>query len=71
VIDAQDRRAFRVRLTPAGQRLFKKMAAEHERWIVELFDGLPAKGAQQLAGLLNDLKIHVRRQTRQRLESPV
>jgi hypothetical protein len=47
------------------------MAAEHERWIVELFDGLPAKGAQQLAGLLNDLKIHVRRQTRQRLESPV
>jgi DNA-binding MarR family transcriptional regulator len=71
VIDAQDRRAFRVRLTPAGQRLFKKMAAEHERWIVELFEGLPAKGAQQLAGLLNDLKIHVRRQTRQRMESPV
>jgi len=71
VIDSEDRRAFRVRLTPAGQRLFKKMAAEHERWIIDLFDGLPVKGAQQLAGLLNDLKSHVRRQMQQRLETPL
>jgi DNA-binding MarR family transcriptional regulator len=71
VIDSQDRRAFRVRLTPSGQRLFKKMAAEHERWITDLFDGLPVKGVQQLAGLLNDLKAQVRRQTRQRMENPV
>jgi DNA-binding MarR family transcriptional regulator len=60
-IDAQDRRAFRVKLTASGQRLFKRMAAEHERWIIDLFEGLPTKGKQQLAGLLNELKIHVRR----------
>jgi DNA-binding MarR family transcriptional regulator len=63
VVDPQDRRAFRVKLTPGGQRLFKKMAAEHERWVIDLLEGLPAKGKQQLAGLLNDLKVHVRRQT--------
>ncbi|HEV7610896.1 MAG TPA: MarR family transcriptional regulator [Steroidobacteraceae bacterium] len=66
VIDAQDRRAFRVKLTPSGQRLFKRMAAAHERWIVNLFDALPAKSKQRLAGLLQDLKIHVRRQERPR-----
>jgi DNA-binding MarR family transcriptional regulator len=60
-IDSQDRRAFRVKLTASGQRLFKRMAAEHERWIIDLFEGLPTKGKQQLAGLLNELKIHVRR----------
>src|SRR6202011_3925193 len=36
VIDSEDRRAFRVRLTTSGQRLFKRMAAAHERWIIEL-----------------------------------
>jgi len=63
VVDPLDRRAFRVKLTPGGQRLFKKMAADHERWVVDLFDGLPSKSKQQLAALLNDLKLHVRRQT--------
>jgi DNA-binding MarR family transcriptional regulator len=63
VVDPQDRRAFRVKLTQGGQRLFKKMAAEHERWVIDLLEGLPFKGKQQLAGLLNDLKVHVRRQT--------
>jgi DNA-binding MarR family transcriptional regulator len=60
VVDSQDRRAFRVKLTPSGQRLFKKMSAEHERWVIDLFDGLPSKGKQLLAGLLHELKIHVR-----------
>lgn len=63
VVDPLDRRAFRVKLTPSGQRLFKKMAADHERWVVDLFDGLPPKGKQHLAVLLSDLKLHVRRQT--------
>jgi DNA-binding MarR family transcriptional regulator len=70
VNDSQDRRAFRVKLTPSGQRLFKKMAAEHERWIIGLFEGLPTKGKQQLAGLLNDLKNHVRRRKRLSSETP-
>ena len=71
VIDSQDRRAFRVKLTPSGQRLFKKMAAEHERWIIDLLEGLPSRGKQQLAGLLNHLKNHVRQRTRLRPESPL
>jgi DNA-binding MarR family transcriptional regulator len=71
VIDSQDRRAFRVKLTPSGQRLFKKMAAEHERWIIDLLEGLPSRGKQQLAGLLNHLKNHVRQRTRLRPENPV
>lgn len=71
VIDARDRRAFRVKLTPIGQRQFKRMAAEHERWIIDLFDGLPAKGKQQLAGLLHGLKDHVRRRERLRGEDTV
>ena len=66
VIDSHDRRAFRVKLTPSGQRLFKRMSAEHERWIIDLFEGLPFKGKQILAGLLNDLKVHVRRYDRGR-----
>lgn len=71
VTDSRDRRAFRVKLTPSGQRLFKKMAAEHERWIVDLLDGLPSKGKQQLAVRLHDLKVHVGRQTRLRAENTV
>jgi DNA-binding MarR family transcriptional regulator len=71
VIDSQDRRAFRVKLTPNGQRLFKRMAAEHERWIIDLLEGLPSKGKQQLAGLLNHLKIHVRQRARLRSENPL
>ena len=59
--DLEDRRALRVKLTPSGQRLFKKMAAEHERWIIDLFARLPLRVKQRLAELLHELKIHVRR----------
>ena len=37
-----DRRAYNVRLTPKGKRQFEAMAAEHEAWIVALFEGYPA-----------------------------
>ena len=43
-----DRRAWIVRLTPAGRRAFEAMAREHERWILELFDGVDAKTVRQL-----------------------
>ena len=69
VIDALDRRAFRVKLTPSGQRLFKRMAVENERWVIDLFEGLPSKSKQQLAGLLHDLKIQARQQTRLGVEN--
>ena len=35
-----DRRVHAVHLTPAGRARFAAMAAEHERWIVELTAGL-------------------------------
>ncbi|MEW5862449.1 MAG: MarR family transcriptional regulator [Pseudomonadota bacterium] len=51
-----DRRAARVRLTPAGARAFAEMAREHERWIVELFAGLTRREHETLYALLAKLK---------------
>ena len=56
-----DRRAFRVRLTAAGRRQFRRMAAVHEAWIVELFDGWDATQKNQVHGLLATLKQHLTR----------
>ena len=38
-----DRRAFRIRLTRAGDKAFAEMASEHETWVVELLSGLSRK----------------------------
>ena len=51
-----DRRAFVVRLTPAGRRQFLRMAESHEAWVVKLFSGLPAPERRQLHALLARLK---------------
>ena len=56
-----DRRAFRVRLTAAGRRQFRRMAAVHEAWIVKLFDGWDATQKNQVHGLLATLKQHLTR----------
>ncbi len=61
--DAADRRALRVKLTGAGRRVFKKMAAQHEHWIGDLFGGLRPKRKAELAELLGELKGHVRKKT--------
>ena len=53
-----DRRAFTVRLTPAGKRAFALMARAHERWIVELFAGLSAREKGALFDALATLKEH-------------
>ena len=55
--DPADRRAFRVNLTKDGERQFRRMAAEHERWVVDLFEDLSAKDKRQLGDLLAKLKI--------------
>jgi DNA-binding MarR family transcriptional regulator len=60
VADADDRRAWRVRLTRTGKRAFAAMAAEHERWIVEAFAPLTAREMATMAALLARLKTHVR-----------
>lgn len=54
--DPSDRRAFTVRLTPAGQRQFKAMALAHEAWVAELLGGLPPQRQQLLFELLGELK---------------
>ena len=58
-VDATDRRVFRVKLTPEGERQFRRMATEHEQWVIQLFANLSAKQKKQLADLLGELKSHI------------
>ena len=58
--DPLDRRAYRVRLTATGRKVFRAMAEEHERWIVEAFAGLTRREINDLFALLGKLKTHVR-----------
>ncbi|GAB1383501.1 MAG TPA: MarR family transcriptional regulator [Ottowia sp.] len=53
-----DRRAFSVRLTPAGRKQFKAMAERHESWIVDAFAGLSSTEIQALHQLLGKVKHH-------------
>lgn len=54
-----DRRAYRVRLTPKGRKLFNEMARQHEDWIVEAFSALNEKDIAVLHKLLGKVKDHV------------
>jgi DNA-binding MarR family transcriptional regulator len=56
--DPDDQRASRVKLTKTGEQQFRRMAAEHERWVVELFDDLTVKQKTRLAELLAALKMN-------------
>lgn len=58
-VDPSDRRVYRVRLTAEGQRQFRRMAAEHEQWVIGLFQGMSARSKEQLAALLGELKHHI------------
>ena len=51
-----DRRAWLIRLTPAGRSLFKKMAKRHEVWIVQAFGSLSNDEMQHLHNLLGRVK---------------
>lgn len=53
---AKDRRIQRVALTDAGRKAFAAMAAEHERWIDEMFSGLSEDEAEELGSLLQKLR---------------
>jgi len=55
---AGDRRAWRVRLTARGRKLFNEMAQQHEAWIVDAFAALSAKEIAQLHRLLGKVKQH-------------
>jgi DNA-binding MarR family transcriptional regulator len=54
-----DRRAFSVRLTAAGRRQFRRMAATHERWIVEMFAAWSEPEKRRVHDLLAGLKLHL------------
>jgi len=54
-----DRRSYTVKLTAAGKRLFKRMAATHEQWVIELLEGWSPDEKTQVYGLLAGLKTHL------------
>ncbi len=56
-----DRRAIRLRLTPAGRARFDTIADEHERWVVSMFSGLTRAEQLALHELLGKLKTAVNR----------
>jgi len=51
-----NRRTFIVRLTPQGQSVFARMAAEHELWVIGLLGQLDAAEVEQLMQLLARVK---------------
>jgi len=58
-VDEADRRVFRVKLTTEGQRQFRRMAAEHEQWVIAMFGSLSVKQKKQLVELLGELKRNI------------
>ena len=57
--DLEDRRSYRVTLTPQGRADFARMAAEHEPWLTELFGGLPGADKDALYHQLGHLRQHL------------
>jgi DNA-binding MarR family transcriptional regulator len=60
--DPQDRRAYLVKLTKEGRRLFLQMAAAHETWIVKLFSGIPKREQRALSESLSHLRTQLTRE---------
>ncbi len=56
-VDPADRRAYAVKLTATGRKLFAKLAAFHERWVVELFASLDLGDKQHAYEFLAKLKL--------------
>jgi DNA-binding MarR family transcriptional regulator len=60
--DPVDRRAFRVRLTAAGEKRFGAMARAHETWIIEILSGLSRSEQEVIFDLLGKVKRHMPQQ---------
>ena len=56
VDEPSDRRAWRVKLTRAGDKAFAEMARAHEEWVVELLSGVSRRDSDALMQLLARLK---------------
>ncbi|MFV0284328.1 MAG: MarR family winged helix-turn-helix transcriptional regulator [Castellaniella sp.] len=59
IVNPEDRRSWRVTLTDKGRVEFAEMAAEHERWLVEMFNGLPGESRDALYEHLGHLRVHL------------
>lgn len=57
--DPTDGRSTIVRLTPNGRKRFLRMAAEHEAWLAELFEGFDAPHREALYSQLGRLRVHL------------
>ena len=57
---ANDKRAWRVKLTPKGRKNFRAMAVAHENWIVQAFEGLTEKDVMALHKLLGKVKTAIK-----------
>ncbi len=57
--DPEDRRSWRVCLTDKGRTEFAAMAAEHEKWLIDMFSGLPAGSKEALYEHLGRLRVHL------------
>ncbi len=64
-----DRRAYRVRLTSRGRKVFEEMARQHEAWIVAAFDSLSVREVESLHKLLGKVKQHHNAQQIDKLET--
>jgi DNA-binding MarR family transcriptional regulator len=60
VPDPHDRRAWAVRLTPAGRSAFADMAAVHEGWIDEMLADITPEDKAALIGMLDMVKGRLR-----------
>jgi len=56
-----DRRVQVIRLTKAGRAEFRKMAAEHETWIADIFSDLRSKGCPRIDASVGQDKASARR----------
>ena len=56
VDEPTDRRAWRVKLTRAGDKAFAEMARAHEEWVVALLSGVSRRDSDALMQLLARLK---------------
>jgi DNA-binding MarR family transcriptional regulator len=58
--EPEDRRSLRVTLTKKGRRVFDKLAAMHEAWVIDLFSGVAKTDINQLHQLLGTLRLQLR-----------
>lgn len=65
-----DRRVQVIRLTKLGRAEFRRMAAEHETWIADLFADLTPKDVRELMRLLAKTKASAQKSAGRRRRSP-